>query len=280
MRSAFKLKRKYNGSLTVETALVLPIFMLLAVALISILEMMNTYSKVEYALHETAREAAIMSYAVDKCLPVELLEENDLSAEIADFTLSETVIRALLIEKLSEDESATALIEGGNLGLRLWRSDVVNDENCIDIIVTYKVSPWINLFDIGSLTLVNRAKVHKWNGYSHTEEDDEYVYITAQGEVYHTNPNCPYLHVSIQSVNLSNIESYRNKDGSKYKPCKTCFDSSNGNIVYITEYGEAYHSSIDCGGIKRTVYKVKLSETGGRPLCDKCSHYKRGEDNR
>lgn len=277
MRSVFNKSNKYNASLTVETSLVLPIFVILSIALISILEMMNTYSRVEFALHETAREAAILAYSVDKCLPEEGLETEGIAGEVVDFALNETVIRAIFTEKLADEMTGNSVIEGDNFGISFWRSDVVNDENCIDLIVTYKVTPWINLLGIGSMTLSNRAKVHMWNGYSHGEYDDEYVYITATGEVYHTNPNCSYLHVSLMTVDCRNIGSYRNADGSKYYSCKSCFDSSNGNTVYISEYGESYHSSMNCSGIKRTVYKVKRSKVGGKPLCNKCMKYKRGE---
>ena len=57
--------RKPRGSLTLETAIVLPVFLSLAISLISILEMMNLYARVEYALHETAREMAVMEYPAE-----------------------------------------------------------------------------------------------------------------------------------------------------------------------------------------------------------------------
>ena len=50
--------KKKTGSLTVETAMVLPIFMILVIALLSSIEMMKTYSAMEYAVHETAKELA------------------------------------------------------------------------------------------------------------------------------------------------------------------------------------------------------------------------------
>lgn len=102
-----------------------------------------------------------------------------------------------------------------------------------------------------------------------SEED---VYITETGRVYHTHSDCTYLKPSVVRVMTKNIESMRNLSGAKYKKCEYCFrkESVPKTYVYITDYGDRYHLSKQCSGIKRNVKKVNKSETGGMPECNKC----------
>lgn len=44
-----------------------------------------------------------------------------------------------------------------------------------------------------------------------------------------------------------------------------------GDYVYIAEYGEVYHTCISCPGLTRNVHRVRLSEIGGVPPCERCS---------
>ena len=96
--------KKAKGSLTLEAAIVLPIFLSLIISLISVLEMMNLYARVEFALHETAREMALMMYPAvyAKTVGEELFDEEfdwELPDEnILNPVMSETLARALFTE--------------------------------------------------------------------------------------------------------------------------------------------------------------------------------------
>lgn len=257
-----------KGSLTVETALTLPIFMFLTIALISVIEMMSVYMNMEYALHETARETACSSYITGEISP-------------GGLAATETLIRSVLVSNYGAQKLNNSLIKGKLLGIHLFRSEVPDDDGAIDLIVTYKVEPYLNLFDIGTMTFCNRARIHAWNGYGPQSYDisEEYVYITEHGKVYHTNPQCTYLHISIKTAGTEQLENIRNADGKKYTQCKLCFDKEKFDergFVYITDRGEAYHTSLSCTGLKRSVYKIRLSEVGDRKLCTRCQNYKGG----
>ncbi|MBO4776097.1 MAG: pilus assembly protein [Lachnospiraceae bacterium] len=277
---------KYKkGSLTIETALVLPIFMSLSIALVSVLEMITLYSRVEYALHETAREIAIAQYPIEyvKQCGEEIFEsklDSDVT-EYIDFIPSGPVARILFTEKFGFKNISNSLIKNGELGIMFFRSEVLDEEGNVDLIATYRVEPLFNLFKVGEMTFANRAKVHAWNGYSHSKnsEKDQYVYITETGTVYHTNRNCSHLHVTVLTVYKEKLDECRNKDGKKYYPCEKCAgkDKGEGEFVYVTPYGTSYHTSLSCSGLKRTIYKVTIGEVGGRGLCDWCAGYKRGE---
>lgn len=51
---------------------------------------------------------------------------------------------------------------------------------------------------------------------------EEYVYITAGGEVYHTDSKCTHLLRYIKKCDKCDIEEIRNNSGSKYYECKMC----------------------------------------------------------
>lgn len=107
---------------------------------------------------------------------------------------------------------------------------------------------------------------------SDAEESERTVYITESGSVYHEYSDCTYLNPSIQRVSVKIIDKKRNSSGEKYKKCEFCYRTEDGlnTYVYITTYGDRYHCTKKCHGIKRYVRKVKISEIGGMPECSKC----------
>ncbi len=291
-------KRKLSGSLTLETSLVLPIFMCLAISLVSFLEMMNLYAKVEYALHETAREIALFTYPVEavselsgdflkKYSDSETDEENiidemeDADLHLTDAILDETLVRAAFTERFGYENLNNTLIRKGEAGILFFRSTLYDEAGNINLIVTYEVEPLLNIFGVGETTFCNSVKMHPWTGYSKgfTISDEQYVYITENSSVYHTNPHCSHLHISVDTVNKSEIEQCRNKDGKKYHACEKCCGNGKSDecfFLFITPYGDRYHTSLSCSGLKRTVFKVKLSEVSDKKECERCASYREG----
>lgn len=280
--------KKAKGSLTLETALVLPIFLSLAISMISILEMMNLYAKAEFALHETAREIALTMYPVKYVQDAgEVLFDEEFKCELPDKSIlnpmiSETVVRALFTEKFGFKNLNDSMIRNSEAGIHFFRSDVVNEKGDIDLIITYKTEPLFNLFGIQSMTFSNRTRMHSWTGYvsEDNEEDGEYVYITENASVYHTRRECTHLCITVNTVQISEIDKYRNSDGSKYRKCSKCFEGEmdeDACFVFITPSGDAFHSSLSCSGLKRSVYKVRLSEVSDLNECERCAGYIAGK---
>ncbi|MBP5158991.1 MAG: hypothetical protein ILP10_01680 [Lachnospiraceae bacterium] len=103
------------------------------------------------------------------------------------------------------------------------------------------------------------------------EGDDEMVYVTESGTVYHVTMQCPSLNIRSHSVALAGIGGERNSSGAKYYPCEHCAGGTAPGTVLITEDGNRYHYTSGCPGLKRTVRKIPLKEAEKtyRP-CKRC----------
>ena len=56
-----------------------------------------------------------------------------------------------------------------------------------------------------------------WNGYEIPEaEDEEYIYVTENGRVYHTNRECTHIRLSVRAVSYTHL----------YSPVHRCLQSS------------------------------------------------------
>ena len=115
----------------------------------------------------------------------------------------------------------------------------------------------------------------KWTGYDLTSgidlsDDEEYVYITESGSVYHRSKDCSHLRVNISVCSSDDIASKRNANGEKYRPCEKCGGGKSTGLLFITDQGNRYHNSPACSGLKRTIKTVPLSEVEGRPPCSVC----------
>lgn len=209
--------RGLPGNMTVEAALVLPIFLFAAVNLLSLLLMFRTYSAEEAKLHQTGRQMALYAYGQ----------------------------------------------EGGDCEIRLMN---VN-----------RIKAPFGVAAFGGGYTANGCVMHKWNGYDlsgagseRPGEEEELVYITRSGSAYHRDRGCRYLNPAIQMVDREQAQGMDTEGGGKYTPCLACGGKS--SLVYITEGGSRYHSTVNCTGLKRTIESVTLTEAveSGRHPCPSC----------
>jgi hypothetical protein len=131
-----------------------------------------------------------------------------------------------------------------------------------------------NIFQV---SLYQQMKINNYKGRSMVSENRdiaEYVYIAENGRVYHTERGCVYLNPEIRSMGFQTAMLQRNSSGAKYKLCKSCGQNivfTESTTVYITPFGDSYHATKNCSGLKRTIHKVKRSETGKMGACSKCN---------
>ena len=236
--SAFTSK----GSLTLEAAIVVPIFFFAILCLVYLLEMMAIQTTVRNELYNAGKEAARQAYT---------------GAIISSSELERLIIENAGIEEI--DCSAT---------------EINRITGVMELSVKYKVKVPILIFRITPITCEEKLKVKGWTGYVSTAKDmkgQDMVYITETGIVYHRDATCTYLDMSIHSVREKELEQLRNHSGGKYYACEECeADTGDSDIRYITDYGTRYHKSLGCKKIHRNIYAVSIEEAFGLGGCSKC----------
>ncbi len=157
-------------------------------------------------------------------------------------------------------------------GIDCSRSRMSLRTGVAELSAVYQVRVPLPIFRIPLLEYEQTMRVKGWTGYERTgfgTENEETVYVTETGLVYHKDYHCTHLELSIRMVPLSDVAGLRNESGGKYHACEHCGAESAGG-VYITDTGDRYHSSLSCSGLKRTVYAVPVSEVVGKGACSRC----------
>ena len=252
-----KLHRS-DGSITLEMVVVLPLFVSFVVFFLFLFRVLLVQESMEEALVGTSRTLAVTCFT-------EHPEEQKTQAEL----FAEAVI--MLHKELKESDCPLHFIEGGVSGISLLSSQFTGDD--IMLRASYKIRVPCVLLGSYSFHFVQCAQSRKWIGNVSLEKEggvgDEWVYVTPYGSVYHCDRTCRYLDLSIRAVHRQSLVTLRNADRNRYRKCESCGDVGNG-MVYVTDYGTSYHSSLACSGLKRTVYMIKRSQTGGKKACSKC----------
>lgn len=266
--------KKHKGSMTVEASFVLPLFIFFFVNIMTLFNIVKVQSDMEAALHQTGSEMSILAF--DLRFGKSFLGENDHSgldsfAGAAGVLFAKEKIRDYLGDGIDK-----SCVTDGFEGISFLQSRILLGNDNIDIVMDYKVHPMIPVVGFKEFPVEARYYGHAWTGYDLTsgfeteEKEEEMVYVTEHGEVYHRNIGCVHLQVKPQSVDFSEIKSLRNNDRKKYYPCEYCGGKIGAGNVFITGYGEKYHSSVNCPGLKRKIYTIPLSEVGGRRPCSSC----------
>lgn len=260
-----------KASMTVEAAVVIPIFIFCMANILWSFQMLEAQSQIETMIHQIGNEVAFYGYA-QKYIP------DQLSNGITGALLTEGVIRQKLVCKINESKGVSKSIKGHADGISLLGSTIMGENDVIDLKVNWGIAPFANNQNMNVFSLGCRYYGKAFTGYdvslytSNSNDEDPIVYITKDGSVYHRNRNCSYLNPEIEGIPKVAVDACRNKDGAKYHPCESCKPSSISSVVYVTGYGTRYHSSATCSGLKRTIYTVPLSEVGGRGPCSKCGY--------
>ena len=225
----------WKGTLTVEAALVVPVFLFLMIAVL------------QYA---QAMEASV-------CYGAALRQ------------MSTGAIRGRVRAATGNSRAAKDLrIEGGQMAgdanvLELRMTYRVQN-------VTGVYLPRITFLQkVCVRAWTGREGIYYADGSTDTKGEGKTVYVAATGKVYHTDSHCTHLKLSIREVGAQTVGQLRNKSGEKYHACERCHAGSAGS-VYITGEGNRYHGSLSCSGLKRTVEEVLQEDCDLRP-CSKCA---------
>ena len=243
----------HKASLTIEATIVLPVVLGVLVTILFFFRIIQVQMTVEEGLIYAGRKTAVESSIVD--------------SEIVQYASA----KAFLLEALTDEAVIEKYVEGGSagvvlLGSNFWGNDIV-------LKASYHVNFPIRLFEFGGVTLWSQHVFRKWVGdiYKGGAQEDGYVYVTPEGEVYHATKSCRAIKLSLNRCNLFEIQGKRGENGQKYYPCMKCmFEESMIYLVYYTDYGTFYHADLNCSSIKRTITKTLLSEVENRRKCSFC----------
>ncbi len=258
------------GSLTVESAVVLPLFLFAVLTLLYLAETIRLSGNIEEALHQSSRELATYSYAYTHGTGDESL------GLVGGKAVSLTLGRSMVLKHAGNTYLDEAPVSGGSEGLSFLRSSVLGDDDTIDLIATWRIKPLFACFGIEGSTVQSRARIKAFTGFDNTrhngneETEEEIVYITESGTVYHRDRGCRHLNISVRETSEEAVKNERNESGAKYYPCEFCGGHSGSGKLYITDDGDRYHTSLSCPGLKRGIRAVPISEVGGRPPCKRC----------
>ncbi len=245
-----------RGSITVEAALCLPLFFFAAMLLMLLLEM----AAIKVRVRAAAQYAAQQSAALQITSPA-LLSKNRLQADLTE---------AFKPGRLTE-----TLLVGGSGGIKVDQSEMNPLTGIGYVRWSYRVHIPFPAFGSHVGTYEGELKYKAWNGYhggTAITEKEEMVYVAENGIVYHKNPACTHLALSITPVSVHNLSTYRNAHGGKYHVCEKCGGAiPPSGVVFITKEGDRWHTDRHCSGLKRTVEKIPISQVGGRGPCSKCS---------
>lgn len=239
------------GSLTVEAALALPIFLFSALSILYINKLILYEEKVQWALTRVAREASVEYASVGDALVV-----------------NPVYLTAKMKRYVDEDELLVQMLRS--------RFDPQTDE--LDLIADYHVIIPFPVRIHRKISFTEQIHTRVFTGVEtrlEKSEEDEgtIVYIAKTGTVYHRKLSCTHLTLSISQVNYGDLVHLRSEGGGKYYACESCCRGKGfgaGQSVFICNYGDRFHSYRTCKKIKRSIQEIKLSEAGGRLPCSKC----------
>lgn len=211
-----------QGSIVIEAALVIPLFIAVFVMLLHFIILVNTQNTISNKLYD------------DAC---------KMSKSILDYSTSDNI-----------NISAESIIKDG-----------------IILKSEYKYEIPLLVFGSRNLKIEQALIFRKWTGESIAKEDknknQEVVYVTKNGKVYHTDKGCTHLNISIREIKFGSV----NK--SNYSECKICIfvEISDNEKVYITDTGDRYHIKENCSSLTRIIEEISIEDVGDRKICSRCA---------
>ncbi len=257
-RASF-LASESKASLTLEAALILPLFIFACVVMMQPFIVIGIDGKVQSALEQVSHEIAMDAY-----ISPSDTDGKEIATQAAAFTYAEMAVRSTLSDLPVRNISLSG-------------SSLLKDGETVDLIVEYDVPLPLALFGLNSIHRTNRAYRRAWvgrdgfgDGTGAGENDEQIVYIGKTSTRYHILRTCHYLFNDMSQVPLDEIGEYRNTSGAKYYPCSRCGSDAAG-LVYIMKAGSHYHSTKDCPAIQAYVTAVPLSQVEYLGPCSYCS---------
>lgn len=279
---AYRYRRTYKASLSVEAALCFSLLIIALAILIMPFDMMNTNRKIRGIAEGVCKDVSQYAYTYNR------LKNNPDKKERENLKDTDNYDSAAM-------EKVKGIFAGGALGTYVAskiKADIADknisnitgifstcmaDGEIVNVRIDYDYGLPINILGRHTVAQTVVASRRAWIGADggkgenagDAQSDDEYVYIGKNSTRYHTNLRCHYLYNDLHSVSISDINSIRNENGAIYHPCERCGNCA-GSTVYVMPSGTKYHTSPYCTAIIAYVQKVKKSEVEHLGACSYC----------
>ena len=196
--SATDSKTRIQGSVTIEAALAIPWFLFAVLCLIYLLEIQAIQLSIFSAMQGTAKIAA------EEMAVVQVLNPIKLKADLVNLIGAERLERSIVV--------------GGSSGIRCWKSRYEEEGGELHVEIEYRLRLPFPGFAHAGVLRKEEMIVKVWNGYEKKgieSDDDQIVYVTENGLVYHMDYQCSYLQLTVRFVPYSGLEHLRNQPANK-----------------------------------------------------------------
>ena len=283
------LNKKLAAGMTVEAALILPLFIFFFVNLGCAMEMIRLHGNLQLALWNVGNQMCIYGHAAERADEINhavsenTKENHEWWNTLAEIALTGIYVKNQVVHYVGESYLEASPLSNGTNSLKFWKSEIFGKEDSVvsgdvvDIILTYQVSPWLDIPFVKPFRMSNRYYGRQWTGYDVTsnvsgdQNAQDVVYITQNGSVYHESLECTHLKLSIQEVSLEEAKISRNESGGRYQECAKCKNKAFQGTVFIGRDGDCYHYDRECSGLKRTIYTITRQQASGYRPCSRCA---------
>lgn len=255
------------ASLSLEAALVLPMFLFACFCLMMPMRIMDSHRKVQGVLEQVGQDLSQYAYAVRQ------LEAGNSSIKI-DETVEGVLSVGYAAAQVQEKLKGERIQDISFLGSRIMEDDTIL------LVMNYRVPLPFSVFSLDSVPMENLCIRRAWTGrkgagtegeeQGEEQQTDEIVYIGKNPTRYHLSRYCHYLSNNLQEVDRSYVDDLRNSSGKRYHPCKRCAKGEVQGTVYITPSGTSYHAEAECSAIVAYVREVKKSQVEHLGVCSYC----------
>lgn len=274
--SLFMVLSEKTASMTVEAALVLPLFLFFFLNLGSAMEIMRLHGCLETALWEKGREMSVYGSVIRQGVDFLNSDEaekgtNGIVSQVGELAFSYTFVKAGIVTYVGKDYLDQAPLKGGSDGLHFIGSDLLNENDVIDIDITYQIeAPWM-LAAFRSFLMENRYYGRLWTGYEIPYSERGVYFLAENGQVFHTSSSCTHLLLTVRLVSLEEVGKEVNRNGGHYRACEKCVRGQVPEQVWIPKEGDCFHFERRCAGLKRTYRRVEWEEARKYRPCARCS---------
>lgn len=269
----------HRGSLTLEAAIILPLYMFFLITILYILNILHIQNVFQAAMEEASRKINSYAYVAEQFEKLKEEERNTVGSYDAGFVLNLaknqvskiTISNSFLTDRI-KNIADSSYIKNGYKGIII--SFEGNDlSEYVDFNISYMVKLPFLPSDIFLIPVTQRCYFKPFVGTDIAEKKGdftEYVYITATGSVYHNTPYCTYLNRYYDVVTEDQINvTWDTAEG--YHACPHCaYNQPIGPTSFLCPGRKVYHNRTDCIYIETYIYKIPKDQTGNMPMCSRC----------